>query len=258
LPRFPIALVPVLVIAAILAAVGALGFGTSAGVSKAQVQQEVTELLDGIPQQGSALGSPQAPVTVWVYADLECPTVRLFAENYLPSIIETWVRTGALRIEYRSLQTDTLDEKVFFEQERAALSAGRQDRMWNFVLTFALQQGEVRTGYVDAEFLADIATLVPRLDLSRWEREREDARLSTRVARSVYSAHSLGVRSTPSLTIGFTEGVVSRNIDRRSARDEIAASLGRVVAALKEESREDFPTVQTVGQGLIGGLAPPP
>lgn len=246
------ALVPVFLIAAILAAVGVLGFGTSAGVSKAQVQQEVTELLNGIPQQGPALGSPQAPVTVWVYADLECPTVRLFAENYLPSIIETWVRTGALRIEYRSLQTDTLDEKVFFEQERAALSAGRQDRMWNFVLTFARQQGEVRTGYVNAEFLADIAAQVPRLELSRWERDREDARLSSRVARSVYVGDSLGVRYTPSLVIGFTKGVVNRNIDRRSARDEIEASLRRLATALSEESREDFPTVQTVGQGLIG------
>src|SRR6476469_6682641 len=96
-PRFT-TLAPVFLIVVILAVVGVVGFGTSSGISKAQVVREVTGLLDGIPQRGAALGSPKAPITVTVYADLECPTVKLFVEKYLPSFVNRWVRNGDSKV----------------------------------------------------------------------------------------------------------------------------------------------------------------
>ena len=247
------ALVPILIVASVLAVVGILGFGSSDGVSKAQVQQEVTELLDGIPQEGTVLGSPRAPVTVWVYGDLECPTVKLFVENYLPSILEGWVRTGAVKLDYRSLETDTLDEEVFFKQEVAALAAGRQDKMWNFVLTFVREQGEPRTDYVTPKFVREIASQVPSLELAKWRSDRADALLSKRVALGVYSGHSNGLRSTPSFLVGFTEGAVDRRAGRASIKKNFEASLGSDLESLNEEAAEDFPTLRTAGPNLLGG-----
>jgi protein-disulfide isomerase len=237
-------LAPVLLIVAIFAAVGILGFGLNAETSKARIEQEVTELLDGIPQRGEVLGSPKAPVTVWMYADLECPTVKLFVEHSLPAIIENWVRPGAVRLDYRSLETDTANEEVFFDQETAALAAGRQDRMWNFALAFVRQQGEPRTDYADEEFLAGIASQVPGLELARWDRDRDDALLSRRVALGVYSGHSSGLRSTPSFLIGFTEGAVDRREDRAAIREEIEAALGREINFLRKEANGDLPTLK--------------
>lgn len=252
-PRRLVALVPVLIIAAILALVGILGFGADNGVSKRQVEQEVAELLDGIPQKGAVLGSPKAPITVWVYGDLECPTVKLFVENHLSSIIETWVRTGDARLHYRSLETDTLEEKVFFKQEIAALAAGRQGSMWNFLLTFVRQQGEVRTDYVTEEFLTDIASHIPGLGLEKWYRDRDDALLSKQVALGVYSGRTNELRSTPSFLIGFTKGEVDRSVNRASIKKELKASLGRISGSLSQEARGDFPTVRIIDPNLIGG-----
>jgi protein-disulfide isomerase len=252
-PRRWLALVPVVAIVAILAIVAALGFGSSNSASKEQVKQEVTELLDEVPQSGTALGSPQAPVTLWVYGDLECPTVKLFVENYLPSLIEGWVRTGAVQLEYRSLETDTSDEAVFFKQEIAALAAGRQDKLWNYVLTFVREQGEPRTNYVTDAFIGDIASQVPGLDTAKWRRDRTDALLSKRVALGVYSGHSGGLSSTPSFQVGFTEGKVDRRAGRASIKEELEATLGSELEALQKESNEDFPTLKTIGPGLVGG-----
>lgn len=240
-------LVPVLLVVAILAVVGVLGFGASSGISKKQVRQEVTELLTGIPQEGPMLGSPKAPITVWIYGDLECPTVRLFVENYLPSFIESWVRTGAVRVAYRSLQTDTANEPVFFKQEIAALAAGRQDRMWNFLLTFARQQGEVRTDYATDEFFTGVASQVPDLSLPRWHRDRGDALLSKQVALGVHSAHAQGLDSTPSFLVGYSNSEGNRPddpVDWAAMKREVESTLQGNVTGLQEETRDDFPVLK--------------
>jgi hypothetical protein len=49
-----------------------------------------------------------------------------------------------VRVEYRSLETATHDPEVFKLQQVAALAAGAQDRMWNFIETFYHEQGRRR------------------------------------------------------------------------------------------------------------------
>jgi protein-disulfide isomerase len=250
-PRGAMAVLPILAIAAILATVGILGSGgTSSAIDKREIQQRVSRLLAGIPQEGAALGSPEAPVTVWVLADLECPTVRLFAESYLPSILDTWVRTGDVKLIYRSLETDTYNEEIFYRQEIAALAAGRQDKMWNFALTFVHQQGEKFTGYATNAFLADIASQVPGLARARWNRDREDASLSKRVARDLRTANKMEMTSTPSFLVGVSGGEGKRDADQAgsaSLRKEVEISLAKHIEALSEEAFKDAPTVGPLG-----------
>lgn len=244
------ALLPILVIVVILAATAVLGFGSGSGISQKQVKQEVTALLAGIPQKGTTLGSPEAPITLWIYADLQCPTVKLFVKSYLPSIVNTWVRNGDVKLEYRSLQTDTSNERTFFRQEIASLAAGRQDRMWNFLLTFLHEQKQANTGYVTEGFLAGIASQVPGLERARWRRDREDALLSKRVALGVYSAHQKDFSYTPSFLLGISRGKVDRGIghsDKASLRREVEESLSEDIVLLREEASRDFPTLGILG-----------
>jgi protein-disulfide isomerase len=240
------ALVPALLIAAVFAAVAVLGVGSSTGGSREQVREEVSALLAGLPQDGRALGSPKAPITLWMFADLECPTVKRFVEAYLPSIVETWVRNGTMKIEYRSLQTDTFNERTFFEQEMAALAAGRQDKMWNFLLTFLHQQGQEDTDYVTDEFIVDIASQVPGLGLRPWHRDREDALLSRQVALGVHTAHVNGMRSTPSFVISLASGQIGGSEDPddvAGTKEEIESALRKVIHGLDEENLGDVPTL---------------
>ena len=236
--RRPIVVVlPVLVIAAILVATAVAGFGAGGGPSRKQIDQEVTALLAGIPQQGTTLGSQDAPVTLQMFADLECPTVKLFVESYLPSILSDWVRTGIVKLEYRSLKTDTADEGTFFSQEEAARAAGRQNRMWNFALTFVRQQGQHFTEYANDAFLVHIASQVPELSMRRWNRDRRDISLFEPIALSVHSAHARGWYYTPSfVTIGHA--------DTASAQEELTASLEKDIQALNAEASGDAPILK--------------
>lgn len=237
------AVIPALAVAAILGAVGILGFGgTSSALSKAEIQRRVNGLLDGIPQQGPTLGSPKAPITLWIYADLECPTVKRFVTAYLPSIIRTWVRDGAVKLEYRSLRTDTYDEQIFYEQESAALAAGRQNKLWNYALTFIHEQRETHTNYATAEFLAGIASQVPDLGRTRWQHDRLDRLLSRRVAHELHFADIHALRSTPSFLVTYETGA-----SPDSAREGLEASLSATVEALGKESSGDVPTLGIFG-----------
>ncbi len=245
------ALIPVLAIGGILAATAVVGFGAAREKSQQQVQQEVTRLLGGIPQDGATLGWPDAPITVWVFADLECPTVKLFAESYLPAIVKTWVRSGDVKLALRSLQTDTVDEGAFFEQEAAALAAGRQSRMWNFALTFLREQGDPSAGYATNEFLTGIALQVPGLQMRRWRDDRRDASLRMQIALGGQAAAAKEFRSTPSFSLGFTGG--KDDPATRAKRDEFQAALLRDIDSLRKEAFGDAPEVRTPGAG--GGEA---
>lgn len=240
-------LVLIFVAIAIFIASVALWLGGSGGRDKRPTSQEVTALLAGIPQQGTTLGSPKAPVTLRVFADLECPTVKLFVTSYLPRIIDTWVREGTLKIDYRSLETDTFDEHIFFEQEIAALAAGRQDKMWNFLLTFVHEQGG--SGYVTSRFIAGIAAQVPGLKRAQWLHDREDLSLFEGVALGVHAAHVKGFRSTPSFLIGLTDARAKQSVGSRDTASlkQIEASLLQDVDVLREEASRDVPTIDRAG-----------
>ncbi len=65
--------------------------------------KETTAMLDGIPQQGNALGKKNAPVTMLEYADYRCPFCRDYALNTMSILINDYVRTGKLRLVFNTL-----------------------------------------------------------------------------------------------------------------------------------------------------------
>jgi hypothetical protein len=241
-------LLPVLGIAAVLAATAVLGSGGENDMSRREVSQKVTALLAGIPQRGATLGSASAPITIRMFADLECPTVKSFVASYLPTIIDTWVRNGALRLVYRSLKTDTTKVRTFLGQEAAALAAGKQRKMWNFVLTFVQEQGREYAHYATEQFFTDIASQVPGLDVARWQHDRQDPLLSRQVVLGIDSANARGLRSTPSFLLDLTSGTGGHSLLGRryfvSMLDEVESSLRSDVESLREEAFGDVPTVR--------------
>jgi protein-disulfide isomerase len=171
--------------------------------------EETGALLADIPQSANALGSPTAPVTLQYFGDLECPFCRDYSLEVLPSIIQRWVRTGDLRIEYHALETATREPEVFLDQQAAALAAGKQDKAWYFIETFYREQGEEGSGYVTDRFLQGIASEVAGLNLSQWNRDRGDPELANEIAADARAAENAGLNGTPSFLIGRRAGAMT-------------------------------------------------
>jgi protein-disulfide isomerase len=171
---------------------------------------EITTLLSGIPQHGNVLGRPSAPITLQYFGDLECPVCRAFTVSALPSVIQQWVRGGELKVEYRSLETATREPEVFRAQQVAALAAGAQNRLWNFVETFYHEQGEEDTGYVTESFIQGIAKQVPGLNLPAWTSARDEPALSNLVASDEQTANGEGLDGTPAFLLGRSGSPLTR------------------------------------------------
>ena len=144
------------------------------------------------------------------FGDLECPICRKFTLGPLPPIINRWVRPGKLRIEYLSFETATREPEVFMKQQVAALAAGRQDKMWNYLELFYHEQGEEDTGYVNEDYLRGLAQQVPGFALDRWDKARPDASFTEEVNRDAELAAVDNMTGTPSFEIGHTGGATKK------------------------------------------------
>lgn len=205
------------VIAAIIAIVviAASGKGSKESVAPksaaaSAAAAEVVKLLQGIPQSANTLGSPSAPVTLQYFGDLECPICKEFTLGALPGLIQKDVRSGKLKIEYRSMQTATREQETFRNQQIAALAAGKQNRMWYYIELFYHEQGEEGSGYVTESYLQGLASQVPGLSLSDWSSARNETAFNDEVTTDAQFANQNGFTGTPSFLIGKTGGTMKK------------------------------------------------
>ena len=199
--------VVVIAIVVILLATGGGGKkGPASKHEQTSVTNQVSALVGGITESGNALGSPTAPVTLAYFGDLECPICKEFTLGALPQIIQKWVRTGKVRVEYRSMETATREPEIFKSQQVAAYAAGKQDRAWYFIETFYHEQGEENTGYVTEKYIQGIASQVPGLNLAEWSTDRGKPELANQVETDKQVANTEGFKGTPSFLIGKTGG----------------------------------------------------
>jgi protein-disulfide isomerase len=160
--------------------------------------QAVERDLAGIPQKGMVLGDPSARTTVLEFGDLQCPVCKGYAEEVLPQVIETRVRKGKTKLEFRNFTIIGPQSKP---AGAAAIAAGEQGRGWNYVELFYRNQGTEDSGYADDEFLTAIARAAGVPDLAKWNRARKSKAVIGRVEATTAEAENLGFTGTPSFAL---------------------------------------------------------
>jgi protein-disulfide isomerase len=150
---------------------------------------EVQARFAGIPQKGIELGSPSAPVTLQEFADLQCPFCRQYTLRALPAIIEKYVRTGKLRMEFHNYDIIGPDS---FKASKMAEAAAQQNRLWNFTDLFYGNQQTENSGYVTDRFLTQIAGGVTGLNVSKALSERFSPAIEGKIANDNQLARIYG------------------------------------------------------------------
>jgi protein-disulfide isomerase len=160
-------------------------------------------LFAGLPQQGIALGSPKAPVTLVEYADLQCPYCAQWAQATLPTLVADYVRSGKLRIVFHGLAFIGPDSDKAL---RTAHAAGRENHLWDVVHGLYQRQGAENAGWVTDDLVEQIAAHVPGLDPATLLEDAREPTVEPQLKRAEAAAEAAGVQGTPAFQVGPTGG----------------------------------------------------
>ncbi len=177
-------------------------------------------IFDGIPQKGSALGDPKAPVTVAEFADPQCPFCKAYTAEDMPGLVEKYVKAGDARMELNLLTFIGADSVT---GAQAAYAASAQDRMWQFMDVFYARQEQENSGYVTASFLDGVAEAAG-VDVDQMNSDTGSQDVADQITAAQSAASDAGVQSTPSFLVGPTGGDL-KPVDQADLADAIDQQL---------------------------------
>lgn len=168
---------------------------SEAGDSQAQKLKSLQRRQSGDPY---ALGRPDAPVVMIQYEDYRCPYCAKFNRDVEPQLIDRYVRSGVLRIEWRDFQKQG-GQSV--EVAKAARAAAHQGRFWQFHdAAYAASDGSSKPDF-PPERVLDLARTAGVPDIDRFNADRADPRIASEIATDQDEARAAGLPTTPAFLI---------------------------------------------------------
>jgi protein-disulfide isomerase len=167
---------------------------------------DVNRLFNGIPQHGTVLGNPKAPVTMVEYIDLQCPICRAFETDVMTTIIPRYVRPAKLRVVARPIAFIGPDS---VRGRLAALAAGQQNRFFQFTqLLYDNQQAE-NSGWLNDIVIGSAYASIPGVDRAVADNARVQSVVASQASGFDREAEADGVKGTPTVLVGKTGGKLS-------------------------------------------------
>lgn len=171
-----------------------------------------------------AIGDPDAPVVLVEWTDMRCPFCAAFSRDTLPTVIEEYVDSGKVRIEFH-------DVAFFGEQSASAAVAVRAAAQQDLGVEYmdALFEAAPETGHPDLprEQLIAFAEQVGIPDIAAFSAALDDPALNTEVLQATADAQALGVNVVPFFFAGSNPLSGAQPIEVfREYLDEAVAQAG--------------------------------
>ena len=148
-----------------------------------------------------AIGDVDAPVVMTEWIDLRCPYCASFSRDSLPQLIDEYVDTGRVRIEFN-------DVAYFGDQSEdaavAAQAAANQDKYIDYVT--AIFDDAPDSGHADLtrDALIGFAEQVDMPDMDAFTADLDDPALREQAQTETMNAQRLGVTAVPFFVAGDT------------------------------------------------------
>jgi protein-disulfide isomerase len=183
---------------------------------------ETNALLADIPQDGIELGSPDAPVTLVEFADLQCPFCAQYSVDVFPTLVEEYVRPGQVKMIFRGLAFIGEDSEKAL---RAAFAAGEQNRLWHVADLLYRNQGAENSGWVSDEVLRALGPSIPGLDVDAMLAAVDSSTADAEIAAAAEAAESAQVRGTPAFLLGRSDAQLQPLEVSRLEPDEFRTAI---------------------------------
>ena len=131
------------------------------------------------------LGKSGTTVRLLQFEDLQCPICKRYTDEAFPAIVNEYVRTGRIKVDFRGLAFLGPDS---LKALKIAMAAGLQNKLWQVVGLFYENQGAENTGWVTDSLIDEILAAVPGLDAAK---VKVDAK-GTQVAKQIAAINARG------------------------------------------------------------------
>lgn len=147
----------------------------------------------------STKGKADAPVTVTVYSDFECPACKSFSQSVEKQIDEQYVLTGKVRFEYKHLPLPQHNPGANWAAN-AAECAADQGRFWD-MHAYLFQEGgtALPNNFTQGRLRSMAAAL--GLDTEKFNTCLSREQFGDRVQADVREARQLNVNATPTIFV---------------------------------------------------------
>jgi len=188
---------------------------------------DVQELVGGIHQLDDRLGDDEAPISMTLYQDVQCPRCADFQADVIDPVIEEYVRTGQAQIIWKNFP---LGLKPVTLGAIAVEAAAEQDHGWQYAELFMRNLDEVPEQGVNQDYLDQVASVTPKLDTAAWEEAYAGAAPGTEAADSAQEdvdlATDLRLPADPILVIDGVNG--SETLEDVPSLEDVEAAIDRV------------------------------
>lgn len=180
---------------------------------------------------GRAMGDPQAPITVEVYSDFQCPMCKVFADETEIQIASDYVSTGDVYYIYRQFPfiDDNAPGNESDQAANASMCAAEQGLFWDYHdMLFANWNGENEGSFNDKRLTAFAETL--DLNMSQFNKCFKDNTYLNDINDDLVKGRMLDVNGTPTVFVNgeaVRKGYVPSYEDMQIAIDAALAGLNR-------------------------------
>jgi protein-disulfide isomerase len=160
---------------------------------------EANDLFKGIPQKGLVLGSPQAPIEMEMFIDVQCPICQNYETVDLPTVVRKYIRTGKVQLH---LQPWAFIGAQSTTGRYGVIAAGAQNRAFEYAKVLYDNQGTEESGWLDGSMMAKIAASVTGLNLEQWRTDTNSSDAQSVASAVDKLATKLKVIGTPTVLVG--------------------------------------------------------
>jgi protein-disulfide isomerase len=167
---------------------------------------DANNLFKGIPQKGLVLGSPSAPVEMEMFIDVQCPICQNFEVNYLPEIVQKYIRKGGVQLHLQPWAFIGGAGSQSFSGRLGLIAASFQNKGFQYAKVLYDNQGTENTGWLTDQMMANIGASVNGLKLRQWWSDTNSSGPKQIASRVDQLASKDKVGGTPTIFVGKTGG----------------------------------------------------
>ncbi len=199
-------LTPLAVIVAAVILGGAFIFGKGAVPSTGDDAKgaKVVDIASVSADNTPYIGEKNAPTTIAIYYDYQCPFCKQFEQTVTPQLIDKYVSGGKTKILFKDFQFLGEDSKTAALYGRAVWEQSPEHFYDWYKAMFDAQDDEGDQGFGDLASIEKLTATIPGIDTAKVAvlMEKNKATYQAAIDKDRAEGSSLGINGTPSIVVG--------------------------------------------------------